>query len=76
MNEEKKDMPNTIDPLDHASYRAVCAELEAAGLKLALLQRDAKDLEYKKNEMTAFLCQKYEIKEGDQVLPDGKIERK
>lgn len=76
MNEEKKDMPDTVEALDHATYRAACAELEAISLKLVILQREAKELEQKKNDMTGFLCQKYGLKDGDQVLPDGKIERK
>lgn len=76
MNEEKKDMPNTVEALDHANYRVACSELEAVGLKIALLQKEAKELEFKKNEMTSLLCEKYGLKEGDQVLPDGKIERR
>lgn len=72
----EKNIPDTVEPLDHARYRAACAELESINLKIILLQREAAELESKKNEITSILCTKYLLIEGDQILSDGKIARK
>lgn len=66
--------PETFDPIDYAQLQMHLARAEAARAKLGLfpvIQRELQEAEQSASQIFA----KYQIRQGDQVQPDGRIVR-
>ena len=64
----------TFDPIDYAQLQMHLARAEAARAKLNLfpvIQRELQEAEQSASQIFA----KYQIRQGDQVQPDGRIVR-